>query len=93
MKTSTVSTSHETARISPQTIPNTSRQRITTHDGSVLERQYIFMPAESWAALQRLCYASHQSGSQVIQQLISIADTGNQVKEKTNESNPSTRKV
>lgn len=78
MKTSTVDTTHEKSRISPQTIPNTSRQRITTRDGAVLERQYLFMPAESWAALQRLCYASHQSGSQVIQQLISIADLGTQ---------------
>jgi len=87
MKTSTISTLHETSRISPRTIANTSRQRITTRDGSVLERQYLFMPAESWAQLQRLCYASHQSGSQVIQKLISIADTGTQVKDKTNESN------
>lgn len=70
-------------RPGPQTIPHTSRQRITASDGTVLQRQYLFMPEESWLALQRLCYASHKSGSQVIQQLISIADTGNQVKDKT----------
>lgn len=90
MKTSTVNTTHEKARISPQSIPNSSRQRIVTRDGAVLERQYLFMPAESWAELQHLCYASHQSGSLVIQQLISDAYLG-ATKDKTNESTSSTR--
>jgi hypothetical protein len=75
----------EKTRPGPQTIPHTSRQRITASDGTVLQRQYLFMPEDSWLALQRLCYASHKSGSQVIQHLISIADTGSQVKETNNE--------
>jgi hypothetical protein len=77
----------------PKTIPHTSRQRITARDGAILERQYVFMPAESWEALQRLCYASHRSGSQVIQHLIANADTGTQVKDKINESPNRSRKA
>ena len=69
----------------PISIPHTSRQRITAGNGVVLERQYVFMPPESWAALQRICHASHLSGSQVIQQLILTADLGKQ-KDDTNES-------
>lgn len=69
----------------PVAIPHTSRQCITTSNGTVLERQYVFMPSASWEALQRICYASHRSGSQVIQELISNADLGKQ-KDNTNES-------
>jgi len=69
----------------PVSIPYTNRQRITAGNGIVLERQYVFMPPESWAALQRICHALHLSGSQVIQQLISTADLGKQ-KDDTNES-------
>ena len=75
-------------RPNPQTIPHTSRQRVIARDGSVLERQYLFMPAASWAELQSLCYASGQSGSQVIQHLISIAATG---KHKDNHDDTFTR--
>ncbi|WP_305822585.1 hypothetical protein [Massilia brevitalea] len=81
MNSSTIKTE---ARMSPQTIPNTNRQRVVSKDGTVLFRQYCFMPQASWDSLQRLCHASNQSGSQVIQQLIAIADLGTQ-KDKTNE--------
>lgn len=67
----------------PTTIKHTSRQRITTSHGVELERAYIFMPSEHWAQLQRLCIANHQSGSQVIQQLISLASIGHQTKDTT----------
>ena len=73
-----------TQRNKPTTIPHTKRQRITTQSGVLLERAYLFMPEESWNELQRLCIASHQSGSQVVQQLISTATIGNQ-KDNTNE--------
>ena len=69
----------------PVSIPYTNRQRITAGNGVVLERQYVFMPPESWAALQRICHASQRSGSQVMQNLIEIADLGVQVKELNNE--------
>jgi DNA polymerase III delta subunit len=58
-------------------IPHTKRQRITTRTGAALERSYVFMHAASWEALHRLCESQRLSGSQVIEQLISIADSGN----------------
>lgn len=71
----------------PVSIPHTSRQRITAGNGVVLDRQYVFMPPDSWAALQRLCHASQSSGSQVIQKLIATADLGVQ-KEPVNDASP-----
>ncbi len=62
----------------PVTIPRTSRQKLTTSEGIELERQFIYAPAETWAALRRLSIAQHRSGSQVIQSLISLADLGTQ---------------
>jgi hypothetical protein len=68
----------------PTTIPHTKRQRVLNGAGLVLERAYIFLPEDSWAALKRLSLASHKSSSQVIEALISIASRGNPVKD-TNE--------
>lgn len=69
----------------PVTVQHTRRQRITTESGIVLERSYVFLPAETWEALQRLCVASHRSGSQIIESLITIAARGNPVKDKKHE--------
>ncbi len=66
----------------PTSIPDTRRQRVTTRLGVELERASIYMPAESWEALQRLCYAQHRSGSQILQSLISLADLGTHTKDK-----------
>lgn len=62
--------------IKPTAIAHTSRQRLTSKDGVILERQYLFMPAGHWEMLQRLCHAQERSGSLVIQNLISIAAMG-----------------
>jgi hypothetical protein len=75
----------------PTTISGTQRQTVITGNGIALERQYLFMPPESWAALKRLCESQQRSGSLIIQSLISIADLGN-VKENTNGTNTSVRK-
>lgn len=68
----------------PTTIPNTRRQILTTKSGVELERAYVFMPAESWEALQRLCYAQGRSGSQVLQSLIALAALGSHSKDQSN---------
>lgn len=74
-------------KTNPQRIPHSKRQRVTTGMGTVLERAYIFMPPESWAALRRLSIVAHRSNSQIIEQLIAAATCGgtahggNQVKE------------
>lgn len=60
----------------PSSIPFTRRQQVTTQTGVLLQRQSIYLPAEAWYALQRLCVAQRRSGSQVIESLINIADRG-----------------
>jgi hypothetical protein len=60
----------------PTTVPYTSRQRLVTRSGAVLERAYVFLPAATWEALTRLCASQHRSGSQIIENLINLADSG-----------------
>lgn len=57
----------------PTTIPGTSRQRLTTRHGVELQRQYIVLPATVWEKLHEICRAQHQSGSQIVEQLINLA--------------------
>lgn len=63
--------------MNPQRIPHTKRQRVTTGNGTVLERAYVFLPPKAWAALQRLSITAHRSSSQIIEQLIAVASSGN----------------
>lgn len=72
--------------IKPRTIPHTRRQRVVATSGVHLERSYVFLPAKTWEALERLVKAQHRSGSQIIENLISLASSGNQVTENTNDS-------
>lgn len=69
----------------PTGVACTRRQRVVTQAGVTLERQALYLPHETWQALQRICVANRQSGSHVIQHLIELADRGNPVKEKHNE--------
>lgn len=77
----------------PQTIPHTRRQRVATTTGVQLERAYVFLPAKTWEALERLANAQHRSGSQIIEILISIANSGSQVTENTNDRSPTAAKA
>lgn len=72
----------------PQTIPHSRRQRVATTTGVQLERSYVFLPAKTWEALERLAYVQHRSGSQIIETLISTASSGSQVMENTNDRSP-----
>ena len=60
----------------PTVIVGTRRQRVLTRAGVTLERQAVYLPPETWQALQRICGANRQGGSQVIQHLIELADRG-----------------
>lgn len=60
----------------PVSIAGTRRQRVVTSAGVTLDRQTIYLPTATWEALRRLCFASRQSGSQVIENLIEIAAHG-----------------
>lgn len=60
----------------PTVIVGTRRQRVVTRAGVALERQAVYLPPETWQALQRICGANHLGGAQVIQHLIELADRG-----------------
>jgi len=60
----------------PIGVAGTRRQRVVTQAGVTLERQALYLPPETWQALQRICVANRQGGSQVIQHLIELADRG-----------------
>lgn len=72
----------------PLSIPGTRRQRITARSGEVLERSYVFLPPETWAALTGLCHTSGRSSSEVIESLINSAVRGHQ-KENNDPASPS----
>lgn len=65
----------------PRTLPSSRRQRVITGNGTVLERQPMYLPPKTWDALQTLAITAHRSGSQIIESLIEIAARGNPVKE------------
>lgn len=67
----------------PVGVTGTRRQRVVTQAGITLERQAVYLPPETWQALQRICVANRQSGSYVIQHLIELADRGTR-KDSTN---------
>lgn len=60
----------------PVNVAGTRRQRVVTHTGVALERQAVYLPAETWRILQGICLTQGRSGSQVIQHLIELADRG-----------------
>jgi hypothetical protein len=60
----------------PNMIPFTRRQQIITGAGVLLQRQSVYLPADTWKALQELCTTQRRSGSVVIQSLIEIAVRG-----------------
>lgn len=75
----------------PVSVGGTRRQSVVTGTGLVLERQSIYLPRESWKALQRLCIAQGRSGSQIIESLIQIAALGGAHKDNNNERSSATR--
>jgi len=54
----------------PTGIANSRRQRLTTRSGEVLERAYVFLPAEVWHALRMISDAAGCSNSKSIEMLI-----------------------
>jgi len=72
-------------RATPTTVHGTRRQRVVTGNGTVLERQAIYLPAETWDALHRLSTKNRRSGSEVIQNLIEIANRGSLTQENKHE--------
>jgi len=60
----------------PTGIAQSRRQRLTTRSGEVLERAYVFLPAEAWSDLRHLCTVHGVSNSKVLEMLINNAKSG-----------------
>lgn len=54
-------------------VPGTSRQRVVFDDGTVLQRQYIYLEPHQWTNLKKLASLQGTSGSQVLGRLIDLA--------------------
>jgi len=73
--------------MNPRTLPGTKRQSLTAIDGTAIQRQYLYLPAEAWTALQKKARATGRSVSQVI---ASFATDGTaNLKDQTHEYNRS----
>lgn len=60
----------------PTRNPLNRRQSLITRSGEVLERSYVFLPPETWAALKELCNDLNCSNSKVIERLVNNAKDG-----------------
>jgi hypothetical protein len=70
------------------TIPGSARQRARSRTGEALERGYIYLTPEAWAALHALSRAANVSASQYIASIIP-ADHGQlKIKDQTNVESP-----
>jgi macrodomain Ter protein organizer (MatP/YcbG family) len=56
-------------------VPGTTRKRITASNGTVIERQFIYLEPHQWANLTKLARLQGTSGSNVVARLIDLATT------------------
>lgn len=59
--------------IRTESVPGTSRQRVITDDGSILQRQFIYLEPHHWDALKAMANRKRTSGSHVVAELIESA--------------------
>lgn len=55
------------------TMNNSGRQTLTGKDGVQLERRYLYLKSETWAALYALVQATQTNQSTLIEQLLATA--------------------
>lgn len=70
----------------PSTIPNTKRQVVQNATGQAIERAYLYLLPTTWQALKALCASSSMKQSELIEQLILNAVSGNSIKD-SNDTN------
>ena len=70
----------------PTTIPHTKRQTCQNAAGQALQRSYIYLLPSTWIALKALCAGADLPSSELIEQLILNAASGNSIKD-INDSN------
>lgn len=61
----------------PTTIPHTKRQTCQNASGATLERAYVYLLPSTWNALKALCAGAAMPSSELIEQLILTAASGN----------------
>lgn len=61
----------------PTTIPHTKRQTCQNASGATLERAYVYLLPSTWNELKTLCEAAAMPSSELIEQLILTAVSGN----------------
>lgn len=59
----------------PNRVPGTTRKRITSSSGVIVERQFIYLEPHQWDNLAKLARLQGTSGSNVIARLIDLATT------------------
>ena len=70
------------------TVPGTARQRARSRSGEALERGYLYLTPEAWAALYALSRGANVSASQYIASIIP-ADHGQlKIKDHNDTSHP-----
>lgn len=58
----------------PRFVKGTSRVRVISDAGKILEWQRIYMEPKAWHALKRLAYKQNLSSSEVVEKLVLLAD-------------------
>lgn len=61
----------------PITIPHTKRQTCQNAAGQALQRAYLYLLPSTWIALKALCAGAAMPSSELIEQLILTAASGN----------------
>lgn len=59
--------------VAKEYVPGTTRRRVVTDGGSLLESQTVYLPASAWTALKALSWKQGRSGSRIIESLILLA--------------------
>jgi len=75
----------------PITIPHTKRQTCQNASGQVLERAYLYLLPSTWSTLKTLCAGAAMPSSELIEQLILTAASGNSIKDINDRTKPNPR--
>jgi hypothetical protein len=72
------------------TIAGSARQRARSRTGEALERGYVYLKPEAWAALHALARGAHLSASQYIASIIPAEHGTSKIKDTHDAPNTST---
>lgn len=75
----------------PTTIPHTKRQTCQNAAGRALQRAYLYLLPSTWIALKALCAGAAMPSSELIEQLILNAASGDLYKDINDRTEPDPR--